>query len=64
MAKDRNYVSDFTQFINGFLDQNPEVKEQQKANRGTWWDREIDRDLYKRFEESRVKQKPYVYQAD
>ncbi|MBB5020117.1 hypothetical protein HNQ59_003431 [Chitinivorax tropicus] len=64
MAIDREYVSEFTQFMNGFLDKNPEVKQSQQANRATWWDREIDRDLYRRFSESREKQKPYVYQPD
>ncbi|WP_137937178.1 DUF3460 family protein [Chitinivorax sp. B] len=64
MAIDREYVSEFTQFMRGYLEQNPEVKKSQLENRATWWDRELDRELYRRFDESRVKQKPYVYQPD
>ncbi len=64
MAQDIAYVSEFTQFMRGFLQQNPEVQQQQITNRATWWDREIDRELYQGFEAGKVKQKPYVYQPD
>lgn len=64
MAQDIEYVSEFTRFMNEFLDKNPQLKEQQIRHRATWWDREIDRELYQGFEAGKVKQKAYVYQPD
>lgn len=58
------YESDFTRFMNEFLAQNPHINEQRRQNRLTWWDRTIDRDEQTRFNASRVKQKPYVYQTN
>lgn len=64
MAQDIAYVSEFTQFMRGFLEQNPELPQQQIDNRATWWDREIDRELYQGFDAAKIKQKAYVYQPD
>lgn len=64
MAQDIAYVSEFTQFMRGFLEQNPELQQQQIDNRATWWDREIDRELYQGFDAAKIKQKAYVYQPD
>lgn len=58
------YQSDFTRFINGFLEQNPQVDSQRRELRLTWWDRKLDLDEQRRFKEARVPQKPYVYQPD
>lgn len=58
------YQSDFTQFINGFLQQHPEVDEQRRQLRLTWWDRPQDLDDLRRWRESRVPQKPYVYEPN
>ena len=64
MAQDIEYVSEFTRFMNEFLDKNPQLKEQQIRHRATWWDREIDRELQAGFAQARIKKKPYVYQPD
>ncbi|KZE34352.1 hypothetical protein AVW16_06545 [Crenobacter luteus] len=58
------YQSDFTRFMNGFLEQNPQVDSQRRELRLTWWDRKLDLDEQRRFKEARVPQKPYVYQPD
>lgn len=58
------YQSDFTKFINGFLDQHPEVDSQRRELRLTLWDRQPNLDDRRRWDESRVPQKPYVYQPE
>lgn len=58
------YTSDFTQFMNQYLEQNPQVDSERRELRLTWWDRQVDSDDQRRWKESRVPQKPYVYQPD
>lgn len=58
------YQSEFTRFINGFLEQHPEVETERRELRLTWWERKVDFDALKRWKASRVPQKPYVYQPD
>ncbi|WP_240674186.1 DUF3460 family protein [Crenobacter cavernae] len=58
------YQSDFTEFMNGFLKQNPQIDSERRELRLTWWDRKIDLDEQRRFKEACVPQKPYVYQPD
>ncbi|KMN37824.1 MULTISPECIES: DUF3460 family protein [Chromobacterium] len=58
------YQSDFTKFINGFLDQHPEVDSERRELRLTLWDRQPNLDDRRRWDESRVPQKPYVYQPE
>ena len=36
------YESDITQFVRELLDKNPQLKELQKNNRATWWDKKLD----------------------
>ena len=38
----KNYQSDFTKFINTYLDENPEIQKKQIENRRTWWDKKRD----------------------
>lgn len=64
IKKDIKYVSEYTEFMRGFLDQNPEVAKDQVAGRGLLWDREQDREFLKQAEAVRVKQKPYVYMPE
>ncbi len=40
--KDVKYVSEFTRFINDYLAEHPEIIEQQKLNRRTYWDSNVD----------------------
>jgi hypothetical protein len=58
------YQSDFTRFMNDFLQQHPEVDAQRRELRLTWWDRKLDLDDLRRWREAKVAQKPYVYQPD
>jgi Protein of unknown function (DUF3460) len=55
------YESDVTQFLRELLDKNPELKELQKANRATWWDKKLDADQLKRNELSEAPKQPYAY---
>jgi hypothetical protein len=50
--------------IRELLAAKPELAEEQRQGRSRWWDRKLDRDELRRAQESRVKQKGYVYQTD
>ena len=39
---DRAYVSEFTQFIDHYLDEHPEVIEDQRLGRLIYWDKTVD----------------------
>jgi hypothetical protein len=58
------YQSDFTKFMSEFLDKHPEVDQQRRELRLTLWDRKVSLDDQRRWKESRVPQKPYVYQPE
>jgi hypothetical protein len=55
------YESDLTQFIRDLLDKNPQLKELQKQNRATWWDKKLDLDEQKRNAQSEAPKQPYAY---
>jgi hypothetical protein len=55
------YESDITQFLRDLMDKNPQLKELQKTNRATWWDRKLDLQELKRQEESEAPKQPYAY---
>ena len=56
------YVSEFTKFLGEMKEQNPDLDRQQREGRAIWWDKDIDSELYKRFNESKLSQPAYVYQ--
>ncbi|MBS1208305.1 MAG: hypothetical protein H6R19_703 [Proteobacteria bacterium] len=58
------YVSDFTQFINRWLDQHPIEREEQKKGRALWWDKPQDPAEQQARLASKVPQKPYPYQPE
>jgi len=58
------YQSEFTQFMNGYLQQNPAVESERRELRLTWWDKKVDFEEQRRFKEARIQQKPYVYQPE
>ncbi|STQ90922.1 DUF3460 family protein [Iodobacter fluviatilis] len=65
MFKNTQYVSEFTQFMQGYLVDNPEVAQGQLEGRALLWDKApLDLDERVRAAESKVQQKPYPYQAD
>ena len=59
--KIKNYESDATRFIRDLLEKNPQIVEQQKKNRATWWDKPQDPETLQDRAESNVPQPPYVY---
>lgn len=65
LNKNTRYVSEFTQFMNGYLSENPTVAQGQAEGRALLWDKApLDLDERARQAQSRVAQKPYPYQAD
>jgi hypothetical protein len=55
------YVSDVTQFIRELRTKNPQIAEQQKKNRATWWDRPQDLETWRDRAQAAVPQPGYVY---
>jgi Protein of unknown function (DUF3460) len=55
------YESEYTKFMRGFLAQNPQLRELQKQNRATWWDKPQDLETSEEHAESAVAQPGYVY---
>lgn len=58
------YQSDATRLIRDLLEERPQILDEQAKGRAFWWDRKLDLDQQRRLQESRVKQKGYVYQND
>jgi hypothetical protein len=56
-----DYESDTTKFLRELLDKNPEIVEQQKRYRATWWDKKLDLDQLRRNDASQVKVDGYAY---
>ena len=56
-----NYESDVTKFIRDLLDKNPALREEQKQNRATWWDKKQDLEQQKLNDQSEAPQQPYAY---
>ena len=55
------YVSETTKFLNELIDKNPQLVEQQKRNRLTWWDRPQDLETWRDNAQSDVSQPSYAY---
>ena len=55
------YESDITKFVRDLMDKNPELKELQKTNRATWWDKKQNPEELKSQEESVAPKQPYAY---
>ena len=55
------YESEITKFVREMLDKQPALKELQKHNRATWWDKQLDADQLKRNDASEAPQAPYAY---
>jgi len=51
---DRIYVSEFTQFIDRYLAEHPEVVEDQRRGWEIYWDRNVDQAALKEAEEDSV----------
>jgi hypothetical protein len=57
------YESDITRFLRELKQKKPDLERTQQEGRAIWWDKELDREQLKRWQESKVAQQPYVYQA-
>ena len=55
------YESEYTRFLRDLKQKNPQIVEQQKKNRMTWWDRPQDLDTWKERAAATVPQPGYVY---
>ena len=55
------YESDLTRFIRDLREKNPQIAEQQKKNRSTWWDRPQDMETWRERAAATVPQPAYVY---
>jgi hypothetical protein len=57
-----SYESDHTKFIRELKKKNPQMEEGQQKGRALLWDKQIDRDAQRRYQEAEVQQQGYVYQ--
>lgn len=55
------YESEHTRFMRELFDKNPQLPQKQKEARAIWWDKKLDKEERRRFRESSVPQKAYVY---
>ncbi len=55
------YESEATKLIRDLIKENPGIVEVQKTGRALWWDKKFTQDEIKRAQESKVKQRSYVY---
>ncbi len=55
------YESEITRFLRDLKAKNPQIEEQQRKNRATWWDRPQELDVLRERSEAAVAQPAYVY---
>jgi len=58
---DAMYESEITRFMRELLDGEPKLKELQKANRATWWDKPQDLGEQDEHAASAVRSRGYAY---
>ena len=58
------YESEITRFLHELKEKKPELERKQREGRSIWWDKELDPEQLRRWQESKVPQRPYVYQAE
>lgn len=58
---DYSYESDHTKFIRELLEKNPSLQQKRQDVRNMWWEKKLNKEEQKRFKESSVPMKPYVY---
>ncbi len=59
-----DYQSDATQFIDQLKTAKPTLEAEQRQGRALLWDKSVDRNAVKAYNQARVAQKPYVYQTN
>jgi hypothetical protein len=60
-AMDRNYVSDYTRFIDQFIQEHPDVLEEQRSGRLLYWDKRVDLVAQKKAETDTVPSDGYGF---
>lgn len=55
------YESEITRFLRELKQKNPEIERGQRIGRAIFWDKDLDADQYRRYDESDVPQEAYVY---
>lgn len=55
------YESDATRFLKELLARNPQLEDQRRKLRATWWDRPQDLQIQKEHDESAVPATSYAY---
>jgi hypothetical protein len=58
-----SYVSDVTQFLRDLKQKRPEIERQQHQGRAMYWDKDLDLEQLRRWQEANVPQQGYVYQT-
>lgn len=58
-----DYESDLTRFVRELKSKRPEIERKQREGRAIWWDKDLDPEQLRRWQESKVPQQPYVYQT-
>jgi len=56
------YVSEFQQFMDGYLARHPEVEQDRKRAWYNWWDQRVDLDELDKQRADSVPDKPYHYE--
>lgn len=56
-----SYVSEFTDFMNHFLEDHPEVAADQRRGRSIYWDHEVDLKAQEEADETTVPTPGYYY---
>jgi hypothetical protein len=59
-----DYQSDVTQFLNDLKAKKPDLERRQREGRSIFWDKQLDWDELKRWQDARVRQQGYVYQSE
>lgn len=60
---DREYVSDFTTFMERFMQEHPEVEVDQRRGRALYWDKRVDLQALEKEKQDTVPAEGYYYFA-
>lgn len=58
------YESEITRFLRQLKEDRPDLEDEQRRHRSTWWDRPQNPEIQRQFKQSRVPQRPYVYSTE
>ncbi len=59
-----NYVSDYTKFMNEYLEEHPDVAASRIANRAILWDVKLNPEEQEDFNQSELAKPAYAYQSN